>query len=51
MQSMSTTSGDKVSVTGTQAKDNSNLGTAGTIVFPDGHKLSFLGADDPAIGR
>lgn len=43
--------GDKVSVTGTQAKDNSNLGTAGTIVFPDGRKLSFLGADDPAIGR
>jgi hypothetical protein len=43
--------GDKVSITGSQAKDNSNLGTAGTIVFPDGHKLSFLGADDPAVGR
>ena len=43
--------GDKVSVTGNQARDNSNLGTAGTIVFPDGRKLSFLGADDPGIGR
>ena len=43
--------GDKVSITGSQAKDSSNLGTAGTIVFPDGHKLSFLGVDDPAVGR
>src|ERR1700722_11510994 len=43
--------GDKVSISGSRAKDNSNLGTAGTIVFPDGHKLSFLGADDPAVGR
>ena len=38
--------GDKVNVTGTRAKDNSNLGTAGTITFPDGHKLSFLAADN-----
>jgi hypothetical protein len=43
--------GDKVSITGSRAKDNSNVGTAGSIVFPDGHKLSFLGADDPAVGR
>ena len=43
--------GDTVSITGARAKDNSNLGTAGTIVFPDGRKLSFLGADDPAVGR
>ncbi|HEY2845081.1 MAG TPA: DUF6152 family protein [Bryobacteraceae bacterium] len=43
--------GDTITITGARAKDNSNLGTAGTIVFPDGHKLSFLGADDPAVGR
>jgi hypothetical protein len=40
--------GDTVSVTGSQAKDSSNYGSAGVITFPDGHKLSFLGADDPA---
>ena len=40
--------GDKVSVTGSRAKDNSNLGTANTITFPDGHKLNFLYADEPA---
>ena len=40
--------GDKVSITGFQAKDNSKVGSASTIVFPDGHKLSFLGADDPS---
>ena len=40
--------GDKVSVTGSQAKDNSNLGTANTITFPDGHKLNFLYAEEPA---
>lgn len=39
--------GDKVSVTGSQAKDNSNLGTANTITFPDGHKLNFLYAEEP----
>ena len=39
--------GDKVSVTGSQAKDNSNVGTANTITFPDGHKLNFLYADEP----
>jgi hypothetical protein len=38
--------GDKVNVTGIRAKDNSNLGTAGMITFPDGHKLSFLAADN-----
>jgi hypothetical protein len=40
--------GDTVSVTGAQAKDSSYYGSAGVITFPDGHKLSFLGADDPA---
>ena len=40
--------GDTVSVTGAQAKDSSNYGSAGVIIFPDGHKLSFLGAEDPA---
>src|SRR5579883_423921 len=38
--------GDKVNVTGSQAKDNSHLGTAGVITFPDGHKLTFLAADN-----
>ena len=38
--------GDKVSVTGSRAKDNSNLGTAGVITFSDGHKLTFLAADN-----
>jgi hypothetical protein len=33
-------------VTGSGAKDNSNLGTANTITFPDGHKLNFLYAED-----
>jgi hypothetical protein len=36
--------GDTVTVTGSPAKDNSHLGTAATIVFPDGHKLNFLSA-------
>ena len=36
--------GDTVSVTGSQARDGSNLGIANTIVFPDGHKLNFLSA-------
>jgi Family of unknown function (DUF6152) len=40
--------GDTVSVTGAQAKDSSYYGTASVITFPDGHKLNFLGADDPA---
>jgi len=40
--------GDMVSVTGVQAKDSSYYGSASVIIFPDGHKLSFLGADDPA---
>jgi hypothetical protein len=42
--------GDTVTVTGSPAKDNSHLGTAATIVFPDGHKLNFLSAfeDGPA---
>src|ERR1700724_4690484 len=33
--------GDKVSVTGLKAKDNSNVGHANTITFPAGHKLNF----------
>jgi hypothetical protein len=40
--------GDTVTVTGSQARDNSNLGIAQTIVFPDGHKLNFLSAYDDA---
>jgi hypothetical protein len=40
--------GDTVSVTGVRAKDSSNYGSAGTITFPDGHKLNFLAAEDPA---
>jgi hypothetical protein len=38
--------GDKVSVTGSQAKDNSALGIASTVTFPDGRKLNFLSADE-----
>jgi len=38
--------GDKVTVTGSHARDNSNFGIAQTIVFPDGHKLNFLSAYD-----
>ena len=38
--------GDVVTVTGSQARHNSNLGIAQTIVFPDGHKLNFLSAYD-----
>jgi hypothetical protein len=40
--------GDTVSVTGSRAKDSPTYGTAGTITFPDGHKLSFLSGDEPA---
>jgi hypothetical protein len=40
--------GDTVSVTGIRAKDSSNYGSAGVITFPDGHKLTFLGGDEPA---
>ncbi|HEY1756726.1 MAG TPA: DUF6152 family protein [Bryobacteraceae bacterium] len=36
--------GDVVTVTGAQARDNTSLGIAQSIVFPDGHKLSFLSA-------
>ena len=36
--------GDTVTVTGSRARDNSNLGIAQTIVFPDGRKLNFLSA-------
>ena len=36
--------GDTVTVTGTQARDNSNFGIAQTIVFPDGRKLNFMSA-------
>ena len=43
--------GDTVSVTGSPAKDNSHLGTAATIVFPDGHKLSFLSAFEDGPGQ
>ncbi len=38
--------GDLVTVTGNRAKDNSNFGSAQTILFPDGHKLNFLGYED-----
>jgi hypothetical protein len=40
--------GDTVSVTGSRAKDSPYYGSASMITFPDGHKLSFLGADDPS---
>ena len=40
--------GDMVTVSGVQAKDSSFYASAGVIIFPDGHKLTFLGADDPA---
>ena len=36
--------GDIVTITGSQARDGSNFGTAQTIVFPDGRKLNFLTA-------
>lgn len=36
--------GDTVSVTGSQARDGTNFGIAESIVFPDGHKLSFMSA-------
>ncbi len=38
--------GDVVTVTGSQARDGTNLGIANTIVFPDGRKLNFLSAYD-----
>ena len=38
--------GDEVTVRGARAKDGSNWANASTIIFPDGHKLSFLSADD-----
>jgi hypothetical protein len=44
----SVTPGDTVSVTGSRAKDSPYYGSASVITFPDGHKLSFLGADDPS---
>jgi hypothetical protein len=40
--------GDMVGVTGIRAKDSSNYGSASVITFPDGHKLTFLAAEDPA---
>jgi len=33
--------GDKVTVSGLRAKDNSNVGHANTIKFPDGRELNF----------
>ena len=38
--------GDHVNVTGAQAKDSSTVATAAVITFPDGHKLTFLAADN-----
>jgi hypothetical protein len=40
--------GDMVSVTGIRAKDSPNYGSASVITFPDGHKLNFLSAEEPA---
>jgi hypothetical protein len=40
--------GDMVSVTGIRAKDRPDFGSASVITFPDGHKLTFLAAEDPA---
>lgn len=38
--------GDHVTVTGVRAKDNPTVGSAAVITFPDGHKLTFLAADN-----
>lgn len=38
--------GDEVTVKGSRAKDDTNTASASTITFPDGHRLSFLAADD-----
>ncbi|MBV9768132.1 MAG: hypothetical protein JOZ32_01055 [Bryobacterales bacterium] len=38
--------GDMVTVTGIRAKDSPHFGSASVITFPDGHKLTFLAADD-----
>jgi hypothetical protein len=40
--------GDTVSVSGIQAKNSPNYGSASLITFPDGHKLTFLAAEEPA---
>lgn len=40
--------GDVVTVTGQQARDNTKFGIANTIVFPDGRKLNFMSAYDNA---
>lgn len=40
--------GDTVNVTGIRAKDSPTYGSASLITFPDGHKLSFLSAEEPA---
>jgi len=40
--------GDMVTVTGIQAKNSPSYGSASLITFPDGHKLSFLAAEEPA---
>jgi hypothetical protein len=40
--------GDTVGVTGIRAKDSPNYGSASVITFPDGHKLNFLSAEEPA---
>ena len=42
--------GDEVTVKGSGAKDGANLASASTILFPDGHKLGFLSADDNGPG-
>ena len=38
--------GDTVTVTGSRARKSPTVGIANTIVFPDGHKLNFLSAED-----
>ncbi len=40
--------GDMVTVTGIRAKDNPAFGSASVITFPDGHKLTFLAAEESA---
>ena len=40
--------GDTVSVTGIRAKDSPTYGSASLITFPDGHKLNFMAAEEPA---
>lgn len=43
--------GDTVTISGSQARDGSNLGIAQTVTFPDGRKLNFLSAYEAGTGK